>query len=213
MCHVARTRSIWRLPDRRGWWAQWIPMVKEASPTARILLVGTQKDRDPVDWATQGSEARRKVSPSPTWPRSPRAACGMLDAPASTAGFLSARCVADVRSTPCARDTAASSSQRPPRRIGSTASAWRPSTRRRSSPRTPSAATPEQAKVQGRAVSLACNEIEQINVRCHLGPEVVALGLPRVAAISVSPCPLKYPLLLPVGRISRQKSGQLQTFI
>ena len=41
-------------------------MVKEASPTARILLVGTQKDWDPVDWASQGSEARWKVSPSPT---------------------------------------------------------------------------------------------------------------------------------------------------
>ena len=35
-------------------------MVKEASPTARILLVGTQKDWDPVDWTSQGSAARRK---------------------------------------------------------------------------------------------------------------------------------------------------------
>lgn len=41
--------------------AKWIPMVKEASPTARILLVGTQKDWDPVEWASQGSEARRKI--------------------------------------------------------------------------------------------------------------------------------------------------------
>ena len=137
VCPAARTRSIWRLPDRRGWRAQWIPMVKEASPTCRVLLVGTQKDWDPVDWTSQGSEARRKVSPSPTWPRSPRAACSILDAP----GFLSARCAADIRPMPRARDTAASSSQRPPRRIGPTASAWRPSTRRRSLPLTPSAVT------------------------------------------------------------------------
>ena len=65
--------------------------------------------------------------------------------------FLSARRAVGGRSMPRASDTAASSSQRPPRRIRSTASAKRPSTWRRSFPLTPSAGMGAGGCHRGRA--------------------------------------------------------------